>query len=413
MADNIYFTDDEKGLSSLKPLIVDEGGYKQDNNGEKRQYVVYGYRWIVLMVFVLSGIANAMVLLTWAPITDKAQTYWNSINITWVNLLSVIFQICYVPGTMIALWVSERQKLRGLLLRGGLLTCVGCVIRTIGALVRDSAGSGLSYALILIGTFFVGLAQPFYLNMPAKIATTWFGVNERDIATTLCSLSNPLGSALGSLIPAMFVNSDSYHEIQNGVRYLLIVQMAVAIAALVLSFALLKSEPPTPASAAAEHMQIIKSTKGMNTMFGDIQKLLNNWEYSKLLFSFTIVLGSLNALATLLNQLPGGFSNSEVGLCGAILIMSGFFGAFITGFILDYSKSYKAVLKTAYVLTLLSWTFFMSNCRSKNVALFIVSAALLGGSTLPTSKFCYEVSQFSISSILFFSFSSCNHCHGS
>ncbi len=376
------FYDEDKGDKGLKSLLANEAG-----EGEKRQYVVYSYRWVVLSVFVLSGVANAMVLLTWAPITDKAQTYWNDINITWVNLLSVIFQICYVPGTMLALWFSERQKLRGLLIRGGLLTCVGCIIRAMGAFVRESGGAHLSYALILIGTFFVGLSQPFYLNMPAKIATTWFGVNERDIATTLCSLSNPLGSAIGSLIPAMFVNSDSYNEIKNGVRYLLIVQMIVAVAALVLSLIFLKSEPETPASAAAEHMQIIKASKGLNTMFGEIQKLFGNWEYSKLLFSFGIVLGSLNALAALLNQLPGGFSNGEVGLSGAVLIMSGFLGAFATGFVLDYTKAYQAVLKVAYVMTMLSWTFFMSNCRSNNFGLFIASAALLGGSTLPTSKF--------------------------
>jgi MFS family permease len=380
------YSEEDRGW---KPLLSDDFGVSPTHGDvrEKRQYVVYSYRWVVLVVFVLSGIANAMVLLTWAPITDKAQTYWNDINITWINLLSVIFQICYIPGTMLALWFSERLKLRGLLLRGGLLTCFGCLIRCIGAFSRDAGGAQLSYALILMGTFFVGLSQPFYLNMPAKIAATWFGVNERDIATTLCSLANPLGSALGSLIPSMFVESESYHDISKGVRYLLIVQMIVSIFALVLALIFLRSEPSTPASASAEQMQIIKSTKGLNTVFGEIQKLFSNREYVKLLFSFTIVLGSLNALAALLNQLPGGFSNSEVGLSGAILILSGFFGAFLTGFVLDYSKSYQIVVRVAYFLTLLSWIFFLSNCRSNNFALFIFSASLLGFTTLPTSKF--------------------------
>lgn len=368
--------------SGLSPLIAN-----QDTNEveEAKSYQVYSYRWVVLILFVFSGVANAMVLLTWAPITDKAQTYWDNINITAVNLLSVIFQICYVPGTLLALRFSERFSLRGLLLRGGILTSVGCIFRVIGASVVDSSASG-SYALVLFGTIFVGLSQPFYLNMPAKIASTWFGVKERDIATTLCSLANPLGSAIGSLIPAMFVSSDSDHNIEIGIRNLLLVQMIVALVALATSFAFLKSQPDTPPSASSAQMREMKSTRGINTIQHDMIQLFQNKEYTKLLFSFSIVLGNLNAIAALLNQVPGNYSNGDVGLTGAVLIMTGFLGAFLTGFILDYSKAYSTVLKVAYVLTFLSWTFFLANCRENNLALFIVTAALLGGSTLPTSK---------------------------
>ena len=72
-----YFEDDRRGF---QPVISDD--FSLTEIGEKRQYVVYGYRWVVLMVFVLCGMANAMVLLTWAPITDKVQTYWDDISIT-------------------------------------------------------------------------------------------------------------------------------------------------------------------------------------------------------------------------------------------------------------------------------------------------------------------------------------------
>lgn len=377
---------DEGTDKVLRPLISDDYTNALEN-GEKRSYTAYGYRWAVMAIFVLAGVANAMVLLSWAPITDKAQTYWDNINITAVNLLSVIFQICYVPGTLLALRFSERYRLRGVLIRGGILTCVGCIIRAIGALLRDSVGSTGSYALILIGTIFVGLAQPFYLNMPAKIAATWFGVNERDIATTLCSLANPLGSAIGSLIPAMFVSSEELHDIKPEVRNLMLVQMIIALVAFALSFFFLRSQPKTPPSSSAEQMQIIKSTKALNTMYDEFLKLFDNYEYCKVLFSFAIVLGSLNAIAALLNQLPGGYSNGQIGLTGAVLIMCGFLGAFGTGFLLDYSKAYQWVLKGSYTLVLLSWIFFMSNCRANNFALFIISAALLGGCTLPTSKF--------------------------
>jgi sugar phosphate permease len=370
--------------TGLMPLL------NQETYDDSKSYQVYTYRWVVLALFVFSGVANAMVYLTWAPITDKAQTYWNDINITAVNLLSVIFQICYVPGTFLALRFAERHSLRGLLLRGGFLTSIGCVFRVFGTLLIDSSSGG-SYALVLFGTFFVGLSQPFYLNMPAKIASTWFGVSERNAATTLASLANPLGSAIGSLLPAMFVNSESDHAIQTGVRTLLLVQMIVALVALGLSFFFLKSQPETPASASSAKMLELKSSKGLNTIREDMGHLFQNAEYRKLLVSFSIVLGNLNAITALLNQLPGNYSNGDIGLTGAALIMSGFLGAFSTGFVLDCSKSLKKVLKTAYFLTTLSWIFFLSNCRNNNFPLFITSAALLGLATLPTSEFLFPL----------------------
>ncbi|RYH28512.1 MFS transporter [archaeon] len=350
-----------------------------------RTFEVYPYRWIVLAVYILAAVANAVVLLTWAPITDKAQTYWNDIDLTAVNILSVAFQVCYVPGTLFGLWCSERYALRGVLLIGGALTTVGCLVRLLGAVAINSAGTSASYGLILFGTILVGLAQPFYLNMPAKIAATWFGVSERDIATTMCSLGNPLGSAVGSILPAMFVTGDSDHAIKTGILGLLTTQAIISIVAIVITFFFFRSRPDTPASASAEQMQIIASTKALNTMFDEMVKLVStNTEYRKLLFSFTIVLGNLNAIAALLNQLPGGYSNGTVGLTGAVLILTGFAGAFGTGFVLDYTKAYTQVLKCAYVLTFLSWLFFFANCRGNNTALFVFSAAVLGGCTLPT-----------------------------
>ena len=376
-------------MSSLSSPIDNRGSLDtaeiallSNNSGE---FKVYLYRWAIVFLFVFAGVANAMILLSWAPISDKANDYWDGIGLTAVNLLNVIFQIMYLPGTLLALRISEKNLLRTVLLTGGGLTTAGCLIRLIGGLVRESGVTANgSYVLILLGTALVGLAQPFYLNMPAKIAATWFAVSERDIATTLCSLANPLGSAIGSFIPAMFVTSDDHGTVHRGIRELLLVQFIVAMIAFTLTVLLFRDEPPTPPTASAKTMQMNKKS---NQMFIEVTNLFQNGEYVKLFCAFTIILGSLNALAALLNQLPGDYSNSEVGLTGAALIMSGFCGAFLTGFVLDYSKAYTTVLKAAYFLAVVCWIFFMSNCRSNNLALFVVSAAFLGLFTVPTSEF--------------------------
>lgn len=321
------------------------------NNDEENKlntiFIVYKIRWIILLIFILSGVGNALVLLSWSPISDKASDYWGNIGSTAVNLLAVIFQIMYIPGTALSAKTMKITNLRTTMILGGLLTSVGCVIRWIGGFGRDNGNftPTFSYVCVLLGTIVVATAQPFYLNMPAKIAASWFAVQERDIATTLCSLANPLGSALGSILPAMLV-SGSGHDVK-GVSFLLLVQMIVALIGLVFTYFFFQSNPKTPPSNSAMLMTSNEDEiDGEEThVWAEIKNLFNKTEYVKLLIGFTIALGNLNALAALLNQLPGDYSNGAAGNLGAVLIMCGFLGAFLTGFILDSTKAYRTILK--------------------------------------------------------------------
>lgn len=77
------------------------------------------------------------------------------------------------------------------------------------------------YGLVLFGQCFGALVQPLFLNVPAKLAGrtiisicnalfhinsgVWFPPKQREIATSLASLANPVGNAAGSVIPALLV----------------------------------------------------------------------------------------------------------------------------------------------------------------------------------------------------------------
>jgi hypothetical protein len=75
----------------------------------------------------------------------------------------------------------------------------------------------LGYIIILFGTLFVAVAQPFYLNMPSKLTTAWFAVKERDAAMTMSSMANPLGSALGTVLSPLFVSGEVLNELSNDI----------------------------------------------------------------------------------------------------------------------------------------------------------------------------------------------------
>ena len=117
-------------------------------------YQVYGWRFVVVFIFVLAGFANALVLLTWSPIADVANNYWNDIGLGYINLLAVSFQISYIPGTMLALYISKVSNLKGIMVGGSVLTTVGCIIRWLGAFLYEdltAISSTSSYVIVLIG----------------------------------------------------------------------------------------------------------------------------------------------------------------------------------------------------------------------------------------------------------------------
>ena len=350
-------------------------------------FEVYGIRWTILGIFVLSGFANALVLLTWAPISDKASDFWGGISKTAVNSLAVSFQLMYIPGTALATSTMKKSDLRTTMLVGGMLTTVGCVVRWIGAFAREDGDMSpiLSYVLVLFGTLLVAAAQPFYLNMPAKIAGTWFAVRERDVGTTLCSLANPLGSAAGSILPAMFVSGGGDDDTGDvkGVSTLLLIQLIVAVLAILLVFFFFSSAPPTPPSNSAMQMNTRNDGDDQIAVWDEVKALVGHSHYFKLLVGFTMALGNLNALAALLNQLPGDYSNGQSGSLGAVLIMCGFVGAFMSGFVLESLKAYRPILKSVYTISFGAWVFFASNCRKDNYGLLLASAGILGFTLLP------------------------------
>jgi len=81
------------------------------------------WRWLIVLIVFVAGAANAMVVLTWAPIFAQGSTYFtqalgsNNVS-TGVNILFSSFQIMYLPGTVCAMHVLKRYGLRNTLLYG-------------------------------------------------------------------------------------------------------------------------------------------------------------------------------------------------------------------------------------------------------------------------------------------------------
>lgn len=99
------------------------------------------------------------------------------------------------------------------------------------------------------------------------------------------------------------------------------------------------ARPPTPpsASAAQEKLELFKSLK----------QLRGSRSFFLLLIPFAVFVGFFNATSSLLNQIfgPYGFSETEAGIAGGILIVVGLVASAVVSPLVDRTKRYLLTIK--------------------------------------------------------------------
>ncbi len=155
---------------------------KQDN------FKVYGYRWIVLVVFMFIVAVTQLLWITFAPITSDATKFYGVSDLS-IGLLSMSFMIVYIIVSIPASWVIDTYGIRVGVGIGAVLTAVFGLLRGVWA---------SNYTLVLIAQIGIAIGQPFVLNAVTTVAARWFPVRERATASGLGSLAMYLGIFLGS-----------------------------------------------------------------------------------------------------------------------------------------------------------------------------------------------------------------------
>ena len=226
-----------------------------------------------------------------------------------------------------------------------------------------SAPGWAAYALLLLGQALPALAQPLFTNVPAKLAGDWFPESQRDAATVVGALFNPLGNAAGQVIPSLLVSclirqtgagSGSSNDGDDaalgwaakealgngttaapppsathcpandihGMDMLLLVQALLASASALWAVLCFQGEPPSPPSqSAAQRAAALLVDRREGVGAGKIiarnsAALLRDGEFRKLLLGFGLGLAVFNSLLTLIGQLLSPLYHGEDGGTG-------------------------------------------------------------------------------------------------
>ena len=316
------------------------------------EYRVYGYRWVVLAAVMFVNLTIQMLWISYAPITSLASDYYGVSDLA-IGFLAMSFMIVFVFVSLPAAWLIDTKGFR-------LAVGFGAVLAAAGGIARGLAGA--NYTLVLLATFAIAVAQPFLLDAWTKVPAMWFGRRQRATAVGLTTLASMLGIAVGMALTPPLAEALSIATVQ------LIFGLAAAVAA-VAFLVLARARPATPPGPPGEDERAL--------MLDGLKHALRVKPFLVMLGVAFIVMSTFNGVTTWVEQIikPRGFTPTEAGTMGALMLVAGVIGAVVLSALSDRSGRrvrFMVIALVASVPGVLGVAF------ASSALLLYVFAALLG-----------------------------------
>ncbi len=293
---------------------------------EQTDFKVYGYRWVVLLAFMFVVAINQLLWITFAPITGNAAIYYGVSDLS-IGLLSMSFMIVYVVISIPASWVIDTYGIR-------VAVGIGVVLTGFFGLLRGILAPNYTY--VLLAQIGIAIGQPFILNAVTTVAARWFPIKERATATGLGSLAMYLGIVVALVLTP-------YLTIQSQISGMLLIYGIVSMISVIVFFAFVKERPPTsPCRPDQEERSLV---------FDGLKDSLRIKDFLLLLVIFFVGLGVFNAVTTWIEDIvrPRGFSITQAGNIGGLMILGGIIGAVVIPLLSDHYRKRTPYLFLAVI----------------------------------------------------------------
>ena len=389
-----------------------------------------------LSTFMLGNFLNEFAWTCFSPIYATVSKAFN-VSSFCASLLPLTFLLLFPPASLIAAFLLARSGTRFLVLSGSAAQACGSWLRFAACALAAWAPSPLSpqalhacFALLLLGQASIACAQPVFTNLPARLSATWFSARLRPLATTAATLSNPIGNALGSALPALLLPApgagpDSGRAAAAGLAWLCLAQ-ALAATAQALAVQLFLAEQPLAPPSAAEALRRGLRGEGLQrppppalceveevaepllaplstavpatpptpwaAMRADYGTLLADRAFWPLLGGFGLALGAFNAIFSLLGQLlsPCGYSAGFAGLLGGSMLGVGLLSSMGMGVVLLRTRALVPALKLLFCGAGVGTLLLLGSLQRGGGAQLLGVAVALGACAVPLLPIALE-----------------------
>jgi MFS family permease len=326
------------------------------------QYRLYGYRWVVLAVFMFINLTIQMLWIGYAPITGPAAVFYGVTDLQ-IGLLAMSFMIAFIPFSLPASWAIDTYGFH-------ITVSIGAVMMGVFGVLRGLAGA--NYTLVLWSTIGIAIAQPFLLNAWTKVPANWFAISERATAVGLVTLANLVGTALGMVLTPILMEVMLIPAIQ------LIYGGVAALSALLFVF-LARETPPTPPCPPGMEVRSL--------MLDGLKHALTVRDFLYYLLVAFIGLGIFNGLTTWVENIirPRGFTPTQAGTLGALLLIGGILGAVIIPPFSDKQRKRQRYLLLGILLSIpgligitFATSYWLLLVSAFGLGFFLVSTSPIG-----------------------------------
>jgi len=312
----------------------------------EESYGVYGYRWVVLVSFMLIGALTQLMWLSYAPILKETEFLMGASEFK-VTLLMLMFPLLYIPVSIPAGIIIDRKGWR-------FAVMIGAVCTAGFSFLRIFAGN---YPLVLLGMLGIAIGQPFVLNSITKMVTTWFPSEESATATGIATLSLFLGMILSfGLLPPLYkafggVTGDALHPglTVAPLRSLALLFSFVALGGLLLFALLGRARPAKPPKR--REAELVDESASIN--WKSLRQVMGLRNIRILCVVIFIGNGSFVGILQLLEKIlsPKGIGTTTAGNIGTVMIVAGVVGCIVIPALSDKMGRRKPFLILAAAVT--------------------------------------------------------------
>ncbi len=286
----------------------------------------YGYRWVVMSVWMFTNILMQALWICYSPVSSQAANMWG-VSEFWVGFLAMSFMYVYIAMSLPASWFIEKY---------GFSFAVGLSGVVMGAAALVKGIFSLNYTVVLICQIAIAIVQPLMVNSGTKLAAKWFPIQERATVVGIGSLGPFIGQAVGLMATPFMVQAYGF-----AATFLIYGVLAAVSAVLFIIFS--RENPPSPAG----YEERVAMTAGLKLV-------LTRLDFYLLAVAFFVVFAVWQGVPTWIEGIARerGLSTTEAGTVGALLMIGGVVGALLIPAISDRLRKRKQVLIAALLLSL-------------------------------------------------------------
>ncbi|RPD77008.1 MFS general substrate transporter [Lentinus tigrinus ALCF2SS1-7] len=369
----------EEGEVSIEmPSVKGSGGSIEESSTESpREYRLYKRRWIGLLALVVLNIVTGMALVWFGPIANAVVNDFG-FTLDQINWFGNVVNVVY-PASLAVPYLYGRLGLRRMGYIGSTLFVVSGWVRYAGT-ARSLSKSG-SLALIMVGQLLAGLSVPIFQVIVPSYSERWFDLKGRTTATMIMGLANPVGNALGQLIPPLVGTT----------RQSLLVMAIIYTVAAPFVF-LVGDHPPTPPTFAATHKHPSMLSL-VRAMLGKLPRdqytymtVRQRMDFTIMILVFGILVGIINAFTILTAQQlgPYGYSSDTAGFMGAALLLVGLVAAAVTAPLYDRVFTHHLALSCKLLTPIMAacWIALIWEIKPNNDVVLYILMAIIGATSL-------------------------------